>query len=230
MKVKTALILCAGLGKRLNPLTLEKPKPLLKLNNITFLENTINLINELGIKKILLNTFHLKDQIRDYLNDKKFNISIDIVSDGSEILDTGGGIRNMINNSKENNFLIFNPDTIWDSNYLKCIKQMNEFFENNKIKSILLVVNKKLSFDKKLNGDFNLKKNLLSKNTESEYIYTGCQIFSRDLLNNNQKKIFSITEIWNELIVKNNLFGFDSNNKFYHVTDLEIYNKLLKSY
>ena len=230
MKVKTALILCAGLGKRLNPLTLEKPKPLLKLNNITFLENTINLIKELGIKKILLNTFHLKDQISDYLNDKKFNISIDIVSDGSEILDTGGGIRNMINNSKENNFLIFNPDTIWDSNYLKCIKQMNEFFENNKIKSILLVVNKKLSFDKKLNGDFNLKKNLLSKNTESEYIYTGCQIFSRDLLNNNQKKIFSITEIWNELIEKNNLFGFDSNNKFYHVTDLEIYNKLLKSY
>ena len=230
MKVKTALILCAGLGKRLNPLTLEKPKPLLKLNNITFLENTINLIKELGIKKILLNTFHLKDQIRDYLNDKKFNISIDIVSDGSEILDTGGGIRNMINNSKENNFLIFNPDTIWDSNYLKCIKQMNEFFENNKIKSILLVVNKKLSFDKKLNGDFNLKKNLLSKNTESEYIYTGCQIFSRDLLNNNQKKIFSITEIWNELIEKNSLFGFDSNNKFYHVTGLEIYNKLLKSY
>ena len=230
MKVKIALILCAGLGKRLNPLTLEKPKPLLKLNNITFLENTINLIKELGIKKILLNTFHLKDQIRDYLNDKKFNISIDIVSDGSEILDTGGGIRNMINNSKENNFLIFNPDTIWDSNYLKCIKQMNEFFENNRIKSILLVVNKKLSFDKKLNGDFNLKKNLLSKNTESEYIYTGCQIFSRDLLNNNQKKIFSITEIWNELIEKNNLFGFDSNNKFYHVTDLEIYNKLLKSY
>ena len=230
MKVKTALILCAGLGKRLNPLTLEKPKPLLKLNNITFLENTINLIKELGIKKILLNTFHLKDQIRDYLNDKKFNISIDIVSDGSEILDTGGGIRNMINNSKENNFLIFNPDTIWDSNYLKCIKQMNEFFENNRIKSILLVVNKKLSFDKKLNGDFNLKKNLLLKNTENEYIYTGCQIFSRDLLNNNQKKSFSITEIWNELIEKNNLFGFDSNNKFYHVTDLEIYNKLLKSY
>jgi MurNAc alpha-1-phosphate uridylyltransferase len=230
MKVKTALILCAGLGKRLNPLTLEKPKPLLKLNNITLLENTINLIQELGIKKILLNTFHLKDQIRDYLNDKKFNISIDIVSDGSEILDTGGGIRNMINNSKENNFLIFNPDTIWDSNYLKCIKQMNEFFENNRIKSILLVVNKKLSFDKKLNGDFNLKKNLLSKNTENEYIYTGCQIFSRDLLNNNQKKVFSITEIWNELIEKNNLFGFDSNNKFYHVTDLEIYNKLLKSY
>ena len=228
MKVKTALILCAGLGKRLNPMTLKKPKPLLELNNITLLENTINLIRELEIKKIFLNTFHLKDQISDYLKEKKFDISVDIISDGHEILDTGGGIMNMINNSKEKNFLIFNPDTIWDSNYLKSIKQMNEFFENNNIKNILLVVNKKLSFDKKLKGDFNLKKNLLSRNTENEYIYTGCQIFSKDLLNNNQKKIFSVTEIWNELIAKNSLFGFDSSSKFYHLTDLEIYNKLLK--
>ena len=230
MKVKTALILCAGLGKRLNPLTIEKPKPLLELNNITLLENTINLIKELGIKKIFLNTFYFKDQIKDYLNNKNFNISINIVEDGSKILDTGGGIKNMINNSNEENFFIFNPDTIWNINYIKSIIQMNEFFENNDIKNILLVVNKKLSFDKKLNGDFNLKKNLLLKDKTHEYIYTGCQIFSKDLLKNNHNKIFSIIEIWNELIKKNNLFGFDSVNKFYHVTDLEIYNKLLKSY
>ena len=230
MKVRTALILCAGLGKRLNPITLKKPKPLLELNNITLLENTINLIKKLGIKKIFLNTFYFKDQIKDYLNNKNFNISINIVEDGSEILDTGGGIKNMINNSNEENFLIFNPDTVWNINYLKSIIQMNEFFENNDIKNILLVVNKKLSFDKKLNGDFNLKKNILSKNKTNDYIYTGCQIFSKDLLKNNHNKIFSIIEIWNELIKKNNLFGFDSVNKFYHVTDLEIYNKLLKSY
>jgi len=230
MKVKTALILCAGLGKRLNPLTLEKPKPLLELNNITLLENTINLIKELGIKKIFLNTFYFKDQIKDYLNNKNFNISINIVEDGSKILDTGGGIKNMINNSNEENFLIFNPDTIWNINYIKSIIQMDEFFENNDIKNVLLVVNKKLSFDKKLVGDFNLKKNLLLKDTTHEYIYTGCQIFSKDLLKNNQKEIFSITEIWNKLIKKNSLFGFNSSNKFYHVTDLEIYNKLLKSY
>ena len=230
MKVKTALILCAGLGKRLNPITLEKPKPLLELNNITFLENTIHLIKELGIKKIFLNTFYLKEQIKDYLNNKNFNISINIVEDGSKILDTGGGIKNMINNSNEENFLIFNPDTIWNINYIKSIIQMNEFFENNNLKNILLVVNKKLSFDTKLKGDFNLKKNLLSKNTANEYIYTGCQILNKDTLNYSQKKIFSITEIWNNLIERDDLFGFDSSNKFYHVTDLKIYNKLLKNY
>ena len=225
MKVKTALILCAGLGKRLNPLTLKKPKPLLELNNITLLENTINLIKEIGIKKIFLNTFHLENQIYDYLKEKNFNISINIISDGHEILNTGGGIKNMMCNSDEKNFFVFNSDTVWDLNYLKYIKEMEKFFENNNISNALLVVNKKLSFDKKLNGDFNLEKNLLTKNKENQYIYTGCQIISKVLLDNT-KNSFSITEIWNELIKKNNLFGIDCKNKFYHIKDLEIYNKL----
>ena len=93
-----------------------------------------------------------------------------------------------------------------------------------------LVVNKKLSFDKQLNGDFNLQNNRLTKSKNNDYIYTGCQIFSRDLLNFNTKKIFSITAIWDALIEKNNLFGYESKNKFSHVTNLEIYNKLLKDY
>ena len=230
MKIKTALILCAGLGKRLNPLTLEKPKPLLELNNITLLENTINLIKALGIEKIILNTFHLKHQIKAYLNENKFNISIDILEEEQQILDTGGGIMNMINSSTEENFLIFNPDTVWNFNYLDCIEKMEDFYQHNKIKNILLVVNKKLSFDQTLKGDFKLDMNKLKRNTNNQYIYTGCQIFSRDLLNSINKKVFSIIEIWNELIQKNILFGFESKNKFYHITDLEIYNKLLKNY
>ena len=225
MKVKTALILCAGLGKRLNPLTLQKPKPLLELNNITLLENTINLIKELGIKKIFLNTFYLENQIYNFLKEKNFNISIKIISDGREILNTGGGIKNMMSNSDEKNFFVFNSDTVWDSNYLKYIKDMEKFFENSNIDNILLVVNKKLSFDKKLSGDFNLEKNLLTKNKENQYIYTGCQIMSKVLLHNT-KNFFPITEIWNELIEKNNLFGFDCKNNFYHIKDLEIYNQL----
>ena len=225
MKIKTALILCAGFGKRLKPLTLKKPKPLLELNNITLLENTINLIKEIGIKKIFLNTFHLENQIYDYLKEKNFNVSINIISDGHEILNTGGGIKNMMCNSDEKNFFVFNSDTVWDLNYLKYIKEMEKFFENNNISNALLVVNKKLSFDKKLNGDFNLEKNLLTKNKENQYIYTGCQIISKVLLDNT-KNSFSITEIWNELIKKNNLFGIDCKNKFYHIKDLEIYNRL----
>ena len=70
MRINTALILCAGFGKRLNPLTLNIPKPLLEINNLTLLENTINLIKNLGIKKIKLNTFYLKDKIKIFVKKK----------------------------------------------------------------------------------------------------------------------------------------------------------------
>ena len=86
MKIKTALILCAGFGKRLNPITLKNPKPLLRINNITLLENTINLIKKLGIKKILINTFYQKDKIKFFLNKNNFDVSIEIVEDGNQIL------------------------------------------------------------------------------------------------------------------------------------------------
>ena len=228
-KINTALVLCAGYGKRLNPLTLKNPKPLLKLNDLTLLENTINLIKKLGIGDIKLNTFYLKDQIKIFIEQKNFDVKIEIIEDGDKILDTGGGILNMTNSLNEEDFLVFNPDTVWSIDYLNCIKEMENFYFSKKIQNILMVVNKDLSFDKKLKGDFNLKKNLLSKGDENQYIYTGCQILNRNLLKNINKKIFSINEIWNELVAENNLFGFESTNKFKHVTDLDIYNKLLKS-
>jgi len=94
---------------------------------------------------------------------------------------------NMISSLEEKNFLIFNPDTIWNSKYLDCIKQMEIFYQNNKVKNVLLVVNKQLSFDQTLKGDFKLDINKLNKNTNNKYIYTGCQIFSKDLLNSKSR-------------------------------------------
>ena len=230
MKINTALVLCAGYGKRLNPLTLKNPKPLLKLNNLTLLENTINLIKKLGINEIKLNTFSLKDQIKIFIEEKNFDVKIEIIEDGNEILDTGGGIFNMINSLNEENFMVFNPDTVWSIDYLNCIKEMENFYFSKKIQNILMVVNKDLSFDKNLKGDFDLLDNQINKKKLNQYIFTGCQIINKKVFASIKNKSFSILQIWNDLIKRNKLYGYESKNKFYHVTDLEIYNKLLKSY
>ena len=158
MKINSALILCAGLGKRLNPLTLRNPKPLLELEGITMLERCINIIIKCGVKKIFLNTFHLGDQIFEFIKNKEFPIDIQIIKDGKQILDTGGGILNMIENSKDKDFIIFNPDTLWKKDYVGEINKMMDFYFLNRLDNILLLANKKLSFDKNLKGDFNLKK------------------------------------------------------------------------
>ena len=226
MKINTVLILCAGLGKRLNPLTLTTPKPLLELNDITILERCIDITIKLGAKKIFLNTFHLGNKISDFIKNKKFKIDIQIIEDGRQILDTGGGILNIIKNSKDNDFMIFNPDTLWHKDYINEINQMDDFYFSNDLDNILLLANKKLSFDKNLKGNFNIKNNLLKKNYNNDYIYIGCQILNRSLFEKYKIQNFSISKVWNELLKKDKLNGFESLNKFYHLTNLETFKKL----
>ena len=226
MKINTALILCAGYGKRLNPITLDVPKPLLEINNVTMLEKCIQLIKDLGIKKILINTFYLKDHFPKFLKDKNFDINIEIIEDGKEILDTGGGILNLINHSNENDFIIFNPDTLWAEEHLIEIEEMEEFYFSKNLNNILLLVNKNLSFDKNLKGDFNLENNLIDKELDKNYVYTGCQILSKKLFLNETIKKFSISKIWHELIDSRDLYGYESKQNFYHLTNLEIFKKL----
>ena len=198
MKINTALILCAGYGKRLNPITLDTPKPLLELHNVTILEKCIQLIKSLGIKKILINSFYLKDHFPKFFKDNNFDIDIEIIEDGKQILDTGGGILNLIKHSNENDFIVFNPDTVWDERYVDEILKMQDIYFSKNLNNILLLAKKDLSFDKSLIGDFSLKNDLIKKENK-DYIFIGCQILNKSLFKNFKVQNFSIVEIWNEL-------------------------------
>jgi len=229
MSVKTALILCAGFGKRLQPLSKSIPKPLFKIKDITLLERTLKIISKLEIKKVKINTFYLEDQIIDFIKNYKSSLEIEIIKDGKEILDTGGGILNLINSSEDEDFIVFNPDTMWDKKYIDELKGMIEYYDSNKLSNLLLVVNKKKSFDKRFIGDFELKNKSLFKYENNNFIYIGCQIISKKILNNISDTSFSISKVWNNELSKNNLNGFESTKEFFHVTDLEIFNEIIKS-
>ncbi len=228
MKIETAIILCAGYGKRLHPITLKVPKPLIKIKNKSLLLNTIELVADLGIKNIKLNTYHLSDQIEDYVNKIENNINIEVINDGEEILDTGGSVKKIINTTPEENFLILNPDTLWNLGYKKIILEMIEYYNQKNLKNLLMVVNKSKSFDTRFRGDFFMNDHVLSKNENCNYIYTGCQIINRTVVNSIKVKKFSMNEVWNNLLKDTNLFGFESDQEFVHLTDIEIYEKLLK--
>lgn len=226
MKINTAIILCGGFGKRLNPITLKTPKPLIELKNITMLENCINTIIDLKIKKVLINIFHLGEQISNFIKEKKFPIDIEIIKDGDKILNTGGGILNMMNYSQDENFLIFNPDTLWKKDYISEINKMESYYFQNNLDNILLVVNKRLSFDEKLKGDFNMIDNILKKDDDKNFIYIGCQILNKNLFRQYKVESFPINEIWDSLLIQEKLNGLESLNKFYHLTNLETFKKL----
>ena len=132
----------------------------------------------------------------------------------------------MINNSSEDDFMVFNPDTIWSKDYHNEILRMEEIYFSKKLENILLLVNKNLSFDQSLAGDFNLSNNLISKKDNLDFIYIGCQILNKKILANQTISKFSILNIWNKLIDEKKLYGFESKQKFYHLTDLNTFNKL----
>jgi len=103
---------------------------------------------------------------------------------------------------------------------------MNDFYFSNNLSNILLLVEKKKSFDSNLKGDFNLINNILKKDGDEDFIYIGCQILSKNLFKKYKVCNFSISDVWNELLIKNELNGFESLNKFYHLTNLETLKKL----
>ena len=229
--IKKAMILAAGFGKRIYPLTLKRPKPLLKIGNETLLSNALKFLELFGIKQAVINVHYLEEQIVDYISRNKFDLTITIVKEKNEILDTGGGVLNAIQYFSNLPFLIINPDTIWNLHYLKELKLMEKlFFENKKNKCSLLVVNKKKSFDQSFKGDFNLENNLINRKNRNDlkYIYTGLQIIKPEVFSNLDAKVFSINRIWDKLIETNELHGIESNIDFLHVSTLDIYKSLLE--
>ena len=225
MNVKHAMILAAGLGTRMRPLTLDTPKPLIRVGSKNLLERSINLLENHGVEKIIINVHHLGDQIEKFILNIKSNIKIDISNEKNLLLDTGGGVKEGTKIFDKNPFFVLNPDTLWLSNYLDEMKSLEKIFFENK-KPSLLLVNKKLSFDTSFKGDFNLKDNIVSKDIENNFIFTGLQLIDRNCLNMINKKVFSMNEVWDKLIDENKLYGLESRQKFYHINTENMYNKI----
>ena len=226
MSIKYGMILAAGLGKRMQPLTLKTPKPLIEINNSTLLERAINLLIGHGVQEISINVHYLSDQIQSFINKKKFQVKITISKEEDLLLDTGGGVLKGTQNFGDNPFFVINPDTVWSKGYLEELKSLEIIYLKNK-KPTLLLVNKKLSIDSSFQGDFNLNNKKITKDDENQFIFTGLQITNRDVLIEEKSKVFSMNKIWNKLIKDKNLQGLESNQKFYHLNTFDMYEKIL---
>ena len=225
MNIKYGMILAAGLGKRMQPLTLKTPKPLLEINNYTLLERAINLLISHGVQEISINVHYLPDQIKSFINRKKFKVKITISNEENLLLDTGGGVLKGTQNFGDNPFFVINPDTVWSKHYLAELESLEViYFKNNK--PTLLLVNKKLSIDPSFKGDFNLNNEKISKDSENQFIFTGLQIINRSVFTNEKSEVFSLNKVWDKLIKDKNLLGLESNQKFYHLNTSDMYKKI----
>ncbi len=220
------IILCAGFGKRMLNLTINKPKPLLEVNNKTLLNNTINFFENIGCNEFYINTHYEHQKILSYVQ-KKFNKHpINLIYEPS-ILGTGGAIKNIFNYTNNKNICVVNSDIYWENNnkfdLLDFLKDFNE------VTHCKMLLSKKNKFHglKRTRGDFNLKKNNVSNWVEGNDIifYSGFQIVNKNIFENFNKK-FSMNEIWNKQILEKKLKGTLIQSKILHVGDKNTFDNL----
>ena len=151
-----------------------------------------------------------------------------ISDERNELLDTGGGILKGTESFGDDPFMVINPDTVWSNIYKDELNSLEQLYSKNK-RPCLLLVNKSLSFDPSFKGDFNIDDNNgISRDNINQFIFTGMQILNRKIFQNTKKKIFSMNEIWDHLILEKNILALKSENQFYHLNSKNIYEKLLK--
>ena len=124
MKIKQGMILAAGLGKRMQPLTNKKPKPLLEIGGSTLLERAINLLINHGVEEITVNIHHLADQIEKFISDFTSEVKFKISNEKDLLLDTGGGVKKGTKEFKDNPFFVVNPDTLWSNKYYEEVQSL----------------------------------------------------------------------------------------------------------
>ena len=228
MKVKKAIILGAGFGKRMRPITKKIPKPLVKINGVTLLENSIKFLNSLGVKHIVVNAHHLHKEIVNFVKRKRFSSKVNVVVEKRKILDTGGGILNASKKFKKQIFFVLNPDTIWRKGYRKEFRKLEKIYFENK-KPAMLLVSKSKSYDRSFKGDFNLNsKNEILRQKNNKFIFTGAQIINRSVFKKRKIKPFSMNKVWDDLIKNKELIGVASRQKFFHINNYKVYKKLNK--
>jgi len=227
----TAMILAAGLGTRMQPLTHEKPKPLLQVGGRTMLDHALDKLVAAGIKRAVVNTFYLAEQIEAHLASRR-DIEV-IISHETELLDTGGGIKHALRYF-DAPFFALNADLPWMDGTTPSLQSMNEVWNADKMDALLLLMptSKARGFEPK--GDFALEKQgrVWRKDLPPPrpYVWISAQILKPKLFAKIPDKVFSNNKIWDECEARGKLFGLKHTGTCYHVgtpQDLEKANELL---
>jgi MurNAc alpha-1-phosphate uridylyltransferase len=214
-QIKTAMVLAAGLGTRMRPLTLTKPKPLIEVAGRSLIDHKIDLLIELGIERIVVNTFYLPEMIEAQLL-KRSDAEI-IFSRETERLETGGGVRNALPLLGDAPFIVTSSDVIYEN--ASGIAKLLAAYEGGAGAMLLHPVATSWGYDG--TGDFDLvgKKITWKKTATASHVFTTTQILHPSVFENStikaQPKHFSLREIYNEFLPQ--LKGVENCCKWYHV-------------
>ena len=207
----TAMIMAAGLGKRMRPLTATKPKPLIEVAGKPLLDHVLDRVRAAGVKKVVVNVHYLADALEAHLARTAKGLDVTISDERDLLLETGGGLVHAQDMIDCDPFLAINSDNLWVDGPADTLKLLASHWNGAKMDALLLVVPQARAMNHRGQGDFHMDRagqlRRRGRSRVAPFVYTGVQIIAKALLKDAPDGPFSTNLFWDRAIAAGRCYG-----------------------
>jgi MurNAc alpha-1-phosphate uridylyltransferase len=211
VNIKTAMLMAAGLGKRMRPLTATRPKPMVKVAGKPLIDHALDRLDAGGIERTIVNVHYLPDAIIAHMKARRTGMEILISDERDKLLETGGGLMKAAGLLGDRPFLCANSDNLWIDGPRDSIAMLADLWDDARMEALLLVVPHARANCHSGPGDFHMSADgrLVRRKPShiAPFVFTGVQIMSPRLLIDPPSDVFSTNVFWNRAIESGRLYG-----------------------
>jgi len=217
---KKAMILAAGLGTRMRPITDTTPKPLIEVHGKAMLDHALDALTRSGVEEVVINVHYLADQIEEHVR-ARTDLSIHISDERDQLLDSGGGIAKALPLLGNDPFYLLNADSFWIEGFKPNLIRMAEVWNTREMDILLLLSSMATAVGFGSRGDFTMgadgRLERRVENTIAPFAYAGAAILAPSIFNNAPDGAFSLNKQFDEALEKERLFGLRLEGLWLHV-------------
>ena len=208
---RTAMVMAAGLGKRMRPLTATRPKPLVEVAGKALLDHVLDRLRSAGVERVVVNVHYLADSLEAHLSSKVQDLEVAVSDERDLLLETGGGLKKALPLIDCDPFLAVNSDNFWVDGPADTIKLLASHWDDERMDALLLLVPQARAGNHSGLGDFHMDASgRLTRRTKAKvapYVFTGIQMVSKRLLDGAPDGAFSTNLLWDRAIEQGRCFG-----------------------
>ena len=208
---RTAMIMAAGLGKRMRPLTATKPKPLIEVAGQALLDHVLDRLRAAGVRKVVVNVHYLADAVEAHLASRKHGLDVVISDERKLLMETGGGLVQASGLIDSDPFLAINSDNLWIDGPADTLRLLASHWDDSKMDALLLLVPLARAENHRGMGDFHMDRagrlRRRDKSRVAPFVFTGIQMISKRLLSDPPEGPFSTNVLWTRAIAEGRCFG-----------------------
>lgn len=218
---RAAMVLAAGLGKRMRPLTASRPKPLIEVAGRTLLDRALDGVEAAGIKTAVVNAHYFADQIDAAVAARPGALNIRVSDERAKLLETGGGVVKAMQLIDADPFFIINADNMWIDGSTDTLRLLAQRWDAATMDALLLLVPLSRATGYEGRGDFHLDPMGIAKPRGevriAPFVYSGIQIIAKHLFDGEPADPHSVWREWNKAIAADRLYGAVHQGLWFHV-------------